>query len=149
MEEAKRFENIALNKFQTPITKELLDQYPKEVQEQFWEFVLSVPFIKNLISSSRQRAKDRPRDEKGRIIVDLTNPHILENMDYFRPAAIKFQKDGRYIVFTGDKEGYAYITDNEISININNIRITYTGFNEILNDEEISNLVASIKFKTK
>ena len=97
MEEEKNiFDNKQLNEFQTPITKELLDKYPKEVQEQFWEFVLSVPFIKNLISPSRQRAKDRPRDEKGRIIVDLANPHILENMDYFRPAALKYMKDGRY-----------------------------------------------------
>jgi len=97
MEEEKiLFNSKQLNEFQTPITKELLNQYPKEVQEQFWEFVLSVPFIKNLISANRQRAKDRPRDEKGRIIVDLANPHILENMDYFRPAALKYQKDGRY-----------------------------------------------------
>ncbi len=98
MEEEKSiaFDNNQLNEFQTPITKELLEQYPKEVQEQFWEFVLSVPFIKNLISAKRQRAKDRPRDDKGRIIVDLANPHILEDMDYFRQAAIKFEKDGRY-----------------------------------------------------
>ena len=96
MEEEKRFENITLNKFQTPITKELLDQYPKEVQEQFWEFVLSVPFIKRLISADRQRAKDRPRDANGRIIVDLANPHILEDMDYFRPAALHYMKYGTY-----------------------------------------------------
>ena len=73
-----------------------MDDYPKEVQKDFWEFVMTVPFIKNLISPDRQYAKDRPRDEKGRIIVDLTNPHILENMDYFRPSAIKFERDGRY-----------------------------------------------------
>lgn len=90
------FDNKQLNEFQTPITKELLEQYPKEVQEQFWEYMLSVPFIKNLTSVNRQRAKDRPRDSKGRIIVDLANPHILEDMDYFRQAAIKFEKDGRY-----------------------------------------------------
>ena len=86
------FDNTQLNEFQTPITKELLDQYPKEVQEQFWEFMLSVPFIKNLVSAKRQRAKDRPRDENGRIIVDLANPHILEDMDYFRPSALKYMK---------------------------------------------------------
>lgn len=97
MEEEKiLFDSKQLNEYQTPITKELLDRYPKEVQEQFWDFVLSVPFIKNLISSNRQRAKDRPRDSRGRIIVDLANPHILEDMDYFRPAALKYQKDGRY-----------------------------------------------------
>lgn len=96
MEEERDFKNIQVNKYQTEITEELLSQYPKEVQKDFWDFVMSVPFIKNLISQNRQYAKDRPRDSQGRIIVDLANPHILENMDYFRPAALKYMKDGRY-----------------------------------------------------
>lgn len=96
MEEERDFKNIQVNKYQTEITEELLSQYPKEVQKDFWDFVMSVPFIKNLISPNRQHAKDRPRDSQGRIIVDLANPHILENMDYFRPAALKYMKDGRY-----------------------------------------------------
>lgn len=96
MEEEKLFMNIPVNGYQSEITQELLDSYPKEVQKNFWEIVMSVPFIKNLISPNRQYAKDRPRDDKGRIIVDLANPHILENMDYFRPSALKYQRDGRY-----------------------------------------------------
>ena len=89
-------EEIKVNKYQTPITEELLKKYPQEVQDSFMEFVMTVPFIKNLISTKRQYAKDRPRDKKGRIIVDLSNPHILENMDYFRPAALHYQKYGTY-----------------------------------------------------
>ena len=96
MEEESIYQNIPVNRYQTEITKELLAQYPKEVQKDFWDFILTVPFIKNLISPNRQYAKDRPRDEKGRIIVDLANPHILEDMDYFRPSAIKYERDGRY-----------------------------------------------------
>ena len=96
MEEEREYQKIEVNAYQTGITKEILSHYPKEVQKDFMEFVMTVPFIKNLISPNRQYAKDRPRDDKGRIIVDLANPHILEDMDYFRPAAIKFQKDGRY-----------------------------------------------------
>ncbi len=95
MEELE-YQKIPVNKYQTEITEELLAQYPKEVQKNFWETIMTVPFIKNLISPNRQRAKDRPRDDKGRIIVDLANPHILEDMDYFRPAALKYEKDGRY-----------------------------------------------------
>lgn len=30
----------------------------------------------------------------GRIIVDLVNPHIIEDMNYFRPTALHFKKDG-------------------------------------------------------
>jgi len=96
MEEERSFERIAVNEYQSVITEELLSHYPKEVQKDFWEIVMTVPFVKNLMSPDRQRAKDRPRDEKGRIIVDLANPHILEDMDYFRPAALKYMKDGRY-----------------------------------------------------
>ena len=89
-------EEIKVNKYQTPITEELLSQYPQEVQDDFKEFIMTVPFIRTLISPDRQRAKDRPRDNKGRIIVDLAHPHILENMDYFRPAALHYQKYGTY-----------------------------------------------------
>ncbi len=87
---------IPVNKYQTPITEELLQSLPLEVQDQLFDYINNVPFIQNLISPNREYAKDRPRDDKGRIIVDLSNPHILENMDYFRPSAIHFQKYGCY-----------------------------------------------------
>ena len=82
------------NKYQTEVTEELLSQYPKEVQEQFVEYVQAVPFIQNLISKDRKYAKDLERDDKGRIIVDICNPHILENMDYFRQTALHYKKYG-------------------------------------------------------
>lgn len=88
--------NIPVNEFQTPINKELLDPLPDEVKEQFLDFISSVEYIKRLISPDRKRAKDLPRDNKGRIIVDLANPHILEDMDYFRPSAIHYEKHGCY-----------------------------------------------------
>lgn len=82
------------NEFQTPITKELLDSYPKEIGQELLELINSVEFIKRLVSPDRKRAKDLKRDEEGKIIVDVMNPHILENMDYFRPTAIHFEKYG-------------------------------------------------------
>lgn len=87
---------IPTNEFQTPINKELLDSIPEEVAEQLIDFVKNVPYIQNLINPNRRRAKDLPRDEQGRIIVDLENPHILENMDYFRPAALHYKKYNCY-----------------------------------------------------
>lgn len=86
---------IPTNKYQTPITKQLLEKYPQEVQEQFLNFVRNVPYIKNLISPTRPHAKDCKRDENGRIIVDLTNPILHDDMDYFRPTAINYQKYGK------------------------------------------------------
>jgi hypothetical protein len=87
---------IPVNEYQTPITKSLLDQYPEFVQEQFLDFIDTVPLLKWMISPNRPRAKDLPRDDKGRIIVDITHPHILEDMDYFRPAAKFYQENGCY-----------------------------------------------------
>lgn len=87
---------IPTNKYQTPVTIELLQSLPDEVAEQLLDFLGNVEFIKRLISPSRPRAKDLPKDEKGRIIVDITNPHILEDMDYFRPTALHYQKYGCY-----------------------------------------------------
>ena len=87
---------IPTNEFQTPVTKELLDKYPDEIQEWFLDAITNIEFIKNLISPNRRRAKDMPRDAEGKIIIDLENPHICENMDYFRQAALHFQKFGCY-----------------------------------------------------
>ena len=87
---------IPVNEFQTPINKELLESVPEEVAEQLLDFISNVEYIKILISPDRKRAKDLPRDEEGKIIVDITHPHILENMDYFRPSAIHYQKHGCY-----------------------------------------------------
>lgn len=84
------------NKYQSSIEDLELSTYPEEVQEQFWDFLNNVPYIKWLISEDRPHAKDLPRDSEGKIIVDLTQPHIIEDMDYFRPSAIHFQKYGRY-----------------------------------------------------
>ena len=89
-------EIIQTNRFQTSITKELLEQYPSVVQTQFLDFIDNVPLLKWMISDNRPRAKDLQRDEFGRIIVDIAHPHILENMDYFRPAALFYKENGCY-----------------------------------------------------
>ena len=87
---------VVMNEYQTPLTDELLGSLPEEVREELLETMNSVPLIKRLISPARKYAKDRPRDEQGKIIVDLANPHILENMDYFRQPALHFMKHGCY-----------------------------------------------------
>ena len=86
---------IKTNKYQTPITQELLDKYPQEVQEQFLDFINNVPYIKNLISPNRPYTRDLPKDENGRAIIDLTNPPLHEDMDYFKPTALNYQKYGK------------------------------------------------------
>lgn len=85
-----------MNKYQTELTEELMNTLPQEVQEQLLETLTTVEFVKRLTSPNRPYARDLPRDEKGRIIVDITNPHIIEDADYFRQPALHFLKYGCY-----------------------------------------------------
>jgi hypothetical protein len=87
---------MKFNKYQTQLTDELLATLPQEVQDQLIDCLNNIEFIRRLVSPNRCYAKDRPRDDKGRIIVDIVNPHILEDMDYFRPSALHFKKYGCY-----------------------------------------------------
>lgn len=90
------FSRIEMNKYQTELTDELVNALPQEVQDQLFDIINNVEFVKRLISPTREYAKDRPRDDRGRIIVDLANPHILEDMDYFRPSALHYEKYGNF-----------------------------------------------------
>lgn len=65
-----------------------------EIKDTFLDFYNNVPYIQRCVDKDRPRAKDLPRDNKGRIIVDITKPHLLEDMDYFKPNAICFEKHG-------------------------------------------------------
>jgi hypothetical protein len=87
---------MKFNKYQTQLTDELLATLPQEVQDQLIDCLNNIEFIRRLVSPNRCYAKDRPRDDKGRIIVDIANPHIIEDMDYFRPSALHFKKYGCY-----------------------------------------------------
>ena len=87
---------IPTNEFQTEITKKFIESMPDEVQQWFLDFIENVEFIKRLISPNRKRAKDCPRNKDGKIVVDITNPHILEDMDYFRPMALYYKEHNCY-----------------------------------------------------
>lgn len=87
---------IQTNEYQTPITRELLSKYPDEVVEQFMDFISTVPFIQNLISPSRPKIEELPRNKYNRAIIDITNPPIYKDADYFRQSALYFLKEGVY-----------------------------------------------------
>ena len=90
-------ENVKFNKCQTPLEDLHLEKYPAEVQEQFWDFLNNVPFIRWMVSPDRPLVSQLPRDSEGRAIIDITHPPILEDSDYFRPSALAFKSNkGRY-----------------------------------------------------
>ncbi len=92
-------ENVKFNKCQTPLEDLHLEKYPAEVQEQFWDFLNNVSFIRWMVSPDRPLVSELPRDNEGRAIIDITHPPILEDSDYFRPSALAFKANkGRYVL---------------------------------------------------
>ena len=98
-------DNVVWNKCQTPLDKLSVtvddkvikfNDAPQEVQEQFWDFINNVPFIKWLVSPNRPYVSELPRDEYGKAIIDVTKPPILEHSDYFRKTAQAWQDTGKY-----------------------------------------------------
>jgi hypothetical protein len=99
-----------LNDYQTPLSvyKDLLvdGELSKEIYDKVLEHCSTVTFIQTLISPEAVRgfAKDKPRETNyyndGRINVNLTEPHILEDMDFFRERAIFYDKNGKYTNIT-------------------------------------------------
>lgn len=87
---------IETNKYQTQLTDELIGSLKEEVRTDLLDIINNVEFVRRLISPNRKYAKDLERDSSGRIIVDISNPHILENMGYFTQSAKHFQKYGCY-----------------------------------------------------
>ena len=84
------------NECQSSLEELKIYDQPQEIQEQFFDYINNVPFIQWMISKDRPHAKDLPRDEKGRIIFDVVHPPILDDMDYFREAAISYKTNGVY-----------------------------------------------------
>jgi len=93
-------DTVVWNKCQTPLEKLsvvvdgkqiMFADTPQEVQEQFWDFLNNVPFIRWMVSTNRPMISELPRDDEGKAIIDITKPPILEGSDYFRQAAMAWQ----------------------------------------------------------
>ena len=121
--------DIKFNHLQSPLTDEVRDSVPKEVWDNVLEYISQVTFIQRLISPDRKYIKDKPimqykdeegnlyDDPEGRRVIDLVDPHILEDMDYFREKAIFFEKNGKYtnlIPNSNPKSEYAAFWREEV-----------------------------------
>lgn len=89
---------IKTNQYQTKINEDLKKSLKGEIFNDLMEFISSVSFMRWLIQPEEVRgyASDRPKDKYGKVIVNLTEPHILQDMDFFRERALYFEKHGRY-----------------------------------------------------
>lgn len=85
------------------------------IRAEILDAIQEIPFLYNLTKKNRKSVKEykrwdepydydnRVEDPKGRIEVNITEPHILTNMDYFRERAIYFQKHGVYCHITPNR----------------------------------------------
>lgn len=87
---------LQFNKTQTSISDKEWEALNREVKLELTEALDSIEFISKLVSKDREYAKDRPKDSKGKIIVDISKPHILEDMDFFRQVGLHFMHHGTY-----------------------------------------------------
>ena len=84
------------NKYQTPITAALKDELDQEIYANVIEFIQTVKFVELLVSPDRPTIKDLKKDKKKRAIIDIANPHILTNMDFFIKDRLHYEKYGYY-----------------------------------------------------
>lgn len=89
-------EKTTFNKCQTPLEELHLEEYPKEVQENFFEAINTIPFVKWMISPDRPLISELPKDESGKAIIDTTKPPILEHTEFFRQTALAYEQTGQY-----------------------------------------------------
>jgi hypothetical protein len=73
-----------------------LDDAKESITGEILELIEQIELIRHMLSKDRKKAKDLPRDKSNRIIVNLAEPHILEDMDYFRQPALYYKKHGIY-----------------------------------------------------
>ena len=100
---------MEFNKYQTPI-EELtytrviegksitipFHEAPKEIQDEFMEYLTTVPMIGWLTSKDRPYIGELPRDEEGKAIWDIERPPIITDTDYFRPTALHYLSTGKF-----------------------------------------------------
>lgn len=95
MEEIKEHLQIDLERIH-PKWLSALDGVSNKIRDEIMDLITSIPFIFNLVKYDRYTVKTAPKDKSGKIIVDVTEPHLFENMDYFRERAIFYKKHGVY-----------------------------------------------------
>ena len=155
---------VETNDFNTQITEELFNSLNSEVKEELMGLLSSVEYIKRIIDPNIKRAYELEKDEKGKIIIDVTQPHKLEDMDYFRPSALHFEKTGKYTDYRPSRtpnspyrnwiqeerrrcyEGYVRESDGEWITGDYYFFLNYCPMLQATKDEEAGISVMALKF---
>lgn len=98
---------MRFNKYQTDI--EGFKETEPKLYKMMHEAINTIPFMRYVLSDESVRgfARDREKDEDGRIIVDVTKPHLLEDMDFFRERALFYEKYEKYTAIYPSKNPFS------------------------------------------
>jgi len=84
------------NQLQSQLSDELLSEFDGATISDIYEAIEQIPLVDTLTNPNRRKIADVEKDSEGKLIVDITNLHILEDMPYFRKAAAHFEEFGTY-----------------------------------------------------
>lgn len=92
-----------VNEFNTPLDHHYYADLSRDVVDDIHASIDEIVFIRRLVSNDIKRVCDIEKDEDGKIIIDVTDPHILEDMTFFTEAGDHFRKHGCYTLLTPNK----------------------------------------------
>lgn len=75
---------------------EALNNEKDSIRNDIIEHIEQIELLRWMVNKNRPYASDLEKDSKGRVIVNIENPHILEDMDFFRERALYFQTHNVY-----------------------------------------------------
>ena len=87
---------VCCNEVNTSLSTETFNSFSENIRYELSDVLDKIILVQRMIDPNREKAIDKEKDNLGRVIVDITNPHILENMDYFRLPAIHFKEFGKF-----------------------------------------------------
>jgi hypothetical protein len=99
----------------TPVDK--IFKPDTEEYAELVELMTTIPLVGYMTNPERRRVKDMPKDKDGKVIVDFSKPHILENMSYFTKVREVFLSTGKYCEYYPSKSPnspYKQFWDEEI-----------------------------------
>ena len=118
------------NKYQSDI-QSYKDKIPSEVLNNVEQALINYVYLDNLTNSKRKTVWEVSKDSEGKIIVDLTSPHILSDMDYFRKPALTFKQKHKYTEEELQQEYKYFLAQQMAKVLLANGLLSVDEFNKI------------------
>lgn len=92
-----------VNEFNTPLDEKFYKDISKEVIEDIHAAIDEIAFVQRLTGNNMKEVGQLDKDENGKVIVNVTDPHILRNISYFTKSAQHFRTHGCYTLYPPNK----------------------------------------------